>query len=147
MLLLANKKAKFDYEIHKTFEAGVMLTGPEVKSLRNKSGSLNGSFVKIIGEEAFLLNAQITPYKFASNQDYDPKRTRKLLLHKKEIAQIIGLTQQKNWAVVPLAIELVHNKIKVMIGAGKGRKQFEKREVIKQRDIKRNIAKMMKNRY
>jgi len=85
MTLLLNRRAKFDYEIAKELIAGIVLSGPEVKSLRNKSGSLVGSFVKIMSDEAFLLNAQITPYKFANNKDYDPKRTRKLLLSKKEL--------------------------------------------------------------
>ncbi len=145
MLLLKNKRAKFDYQIHKTFEAGIVLIGSEVKSLRNKSGSLKGSFVKILGGEAFLINAQITPYKFANNTDYDPKKTRKLLLKKKEIAQLADYSNQKNWAVVPLSILLFGNKIKVRLGVGKGKKQYEKREVIKKRDVKRKIARMMKN--
>lgn len=145
MLLLKNKRAKFDYQIHKTFEAGVVLTGPEVKSLRNKSGSLKGSFIKILGGEAFLINAQITPYKFADNTDYDPKKTRKLLLKKKEIAQLADYSNQKNWAVVPLSIKLVGNRIKVRLGVGKGKKEYEKREVIKKRDVKRKIARMMKS--
>src|SRR5690554_5566258 len=80
VILLTNKKATFEYEILRTLVAGVVLTGAEVKSLRHKSGSLTGSFVKVMGDEAFLLNAQISPYKFADNREYDPKRTRKLLL-------------------------------------------------------------------
>ena len=147
MILLINKKAKFDYEISKTYLAGIALSGAEVKSLRNKSGSLKGSFVKIIGHEAFLINAQITPYKFADNRDYDPKRTRKLLLNKKEIYQLIGFSDQKNWAIVPLSIELIGNRIKLKLGVGKGRKQFEKREVIKKRDEKRKLAKIVKQQY
>lgn len=146
MILLSNKKAKFDYEISKTYTAGIVLSGAEVKSLRNKSGSLNGSFVKIIGSEAFLINAQITPYKFADNRDYDPKKTRKLLLKKKEIYQILEATQQKNWTVVPLSVDLVGNRIKLTLGLGKGRKQFEKRAKIKERDEKRKIAKMIKTK-
>ncbi len=145
MILLINKKARFDYEITKTLQAGIALIGAEVKSLRNKSGSLNGSFVKIIGHEAFLINAQITPYKFADNRQYDPKRTRKLLLKKKEIYQLLEATQQKNWTVVPLKMELFGNKIKLTLGLGRGKKQFEKRAKIKERDEKRKIATMIKN--
>ncbi len=113
MLLLSNKKAHTEYEIEKTLYAGVLLTGPEVKSLRNKSGSLVGSYVKIIGNEAFLLNSQITPYAFAVNVDYDPKRTRKLLLKKKEILKLLETQEQKKRTLVALSFELHNNKIKL----------------------------------
>ena len=96
MLLLKNKKANLEYSIEKTYTAGVVLSGPEVKSLRNKSGSLNGSFIKNIGNELFLINAQISPYKFADNKEYDPKRTRKLLMKKKEIVAKIESTGNHN---------------------------------------------------
>ena len=94
-VLLKNRRATYEYEIFKKYEAGIVLSGPEVKSLRAKSGSFFGSYIKLLSGEAFLLNAQITPYKFAENEDYDPKRTRKLLLHKKELAEIEQLSQQK----------------------------------------------------
>lgn len=147
MILALNKKAKREYEIHKTFQAGIVLIGPEVKSLRLKHSSLQGSFVRIIDGEAFLINAQINPYKFADNKDYDPKRTRKLLLRKKEIDQMVTISDQKGWGIVPLSIELKHNKIKVNIATAKGKKVHEKREDIKKRDIKRQIDKQIKQRY
>ncbi|MGD9129624.1 MAG: SsrA-binding protein SmpB [Candidatus Woesebacteria bacterium] len=147
MPLVINKRAKFDYQISKTYHAGIVLTGPEVKSLRNKHASLRGSFIKILDGEAFLINAQINPYKFADNTDYDPKRSRKLLLKKKEIQQLIGLSDQKGWTIVPLSFELKRNVIKLNFGVGKGKKEYEKREKIKKRDIKRQIAKQMKSSY
>lgn len=144
MLLVANKTARRDYDISKTYSAGIVLTGAEVKSLRLKHGSLKGSYVKPIDGELFLINAQINPYSFADNKDYDPKRTRKLLLKKKEILQLSLEIDKKNWSLIPLSFELFHNKIKVKVGLGKGRKEFEKRDLLKKRDEKRKIQKMIK---
>lgn len=144
MTLLEHKHARSEYEIEKTFYAGIVLTGGEVKSLRNKSGSLTGSYVKIFQNEAFLLNAQITPYAFAKNEDYDPKRTRKLLLKKQEIIKLIETQDQKKKTLVSLKIELVNNKIKVLIGIGRGLKKFEKRERLKKRDVQREIERAVK---
>ncbi len=145
MVLLVNKKATFEYEILQKFEAGVVLSGAEVKSLRNKSGSLTGSFVKIIGEEAFLLNAQISPYKYADNRDYDPKRTRKLLLKKKEILHLLESSSQKGNALVPLTFVASGRMIKLNFGVGRGKKQFEKRAKLKERDIARDTARDLKH--
>jgi SsrA-binding protein len=146
MKLLVNKKANYDYQIQKTFQAGVVLSGAEVKSLRNKSGSLAGSYVKVVGGEVFLLGAQITPYKFADNSEYDPKQTRKLLLKKKEIVEMIGYTEKKGWSLVPLSFELTKNKIKLNIGLGRGKKEFEKRAVLKKKAIQKDIDRHIKDR-
>ena len=145
MLLLKNKKAFHQYEIFHKIQAGVVLIGSEVKSLRNKSGSLAGSYVKVVGNELYLIGAQITPYKFADNTEYDPKRTRKLLVKKKEIFNIMSITEKKGWAAIPISFELVKNKIKLTIGLGKGKQEFEKREVLKNRALKREMQKEMKN--
>ena len=139
-ILASNPKARFDYQITKKTIAGVQLLGCEVKALRLKSASLKGSYAKIIGDEIFLINAQINPYKFAVAKDYDPKRSRKLLLKKKEIAKLKELSNAKNWTIVPLSILLRGNLIKVELGVGKGKKEFEKREIVKRRDIKRRLA-------
>lgn len=146
MILAFNKRARNEYTIQKKFQAGIVLIGSEVKSLRLKHASLIGSYVKIIDGETFLINAQITPYKFADNRDYDPKRTRKLLLKKKEIDQLVTYNDQKGWAIVPISIETVRRKIKLTLGVGKGKKQYEKREELKQRSIKRDIEREMKYR-
>lgn len=146
MLLIENKKARFEYEIKDTFEAGVVLSGPEVKSLRNKSGSLAGSFVKIIGDEAFLLNAQVSPYPLADNRDYDPKRTRKLLLHRREILKLSEAQDQKGSVIVPLSIQLQGRRIKLKLGIGRGKKQFEKRAAVRQRDVERDIRRELKDK-
>src|SRR3990172_3285861 len=116
MQLIVNKKARHDYEITQTVQAGIVLTGAEVKSLRGKSGSLNGSYVRPLHNELYLIGAQITPYRFADNTDYDPKRTRKLLLKKREIVDLIASTQRKGWTLVPLSFEVVGRKIKLNVG-------------------------------
>ena len=144
MLLIKNRRAHYDYDIQKTWIAGIVLAGYEVKSLRLKQGSLEGSYVKIMGEEAWLINARINPYQQASLENYDPKQTRKLLLSKKEIFQLIDLTNNKKLACVPFEFLLQGNRIKLKIGAGKGKKEYEKRRKIKERDIKREMAREMK---
>lgn len=146
MKLIINKKANFDYVIAKTFQAGVVLTGPEVKSLRQKSGSLTGAYVKPVGGEVFLLGAQISPYRFAQNQDYDPKRTRKLLLRKREIAGLLGDLERKGLTLVPLSFELVHNQIKLNIGLGKGKREYEKRATLKKKAVQKDIDRHIKDR-
>lgn len=144
MLLLKNKKATFEYQIEKTYSAGVVLSGPEVKSLRNKSGSLTGSFIKVINNELFLLNAQISPYKFANNDEYDPKRTRKLLLKKSEIENLAESAQQKGRAIVPLSFNLFGKNIKLTLGLGRGLKAYDKRAKMKERTIKRDVQRQIK---
>jgi SsrA-binding protein len=145
MLLIKNRKARHDYDIGKTMIAGLVLTGPEVKSLRQKAGSLQGSYVKIIGEEAWLINAQINPYQYArQNQDYDPKRTRKLLLTKKQIHQLIAASDHKKQQLVPLAFVLINNHIKLELGIGKSQKEYQKKQRQKKRDLERSMAKRFK---
>jgi len=145
MLLLKNKRATHDYAIEKTYIAGIVLSGPEVKSLRGKSGSFKGSYVKVIGEEVFLINAQITPYKFADNSNYDPKRTRKLLLRKKEIASLADELNKKNRAIIPLSFEAIGRNVKLKIGVGRGLKLHDKRAKMKKRTVDREVAKELKS--
>lgn len=147
MLLLKNSKAMFEYEIQEKYSAGIVLRGHEVKSLRGKHGSLAGTFVRIIGLEAWLINAQIPLYKFATVADYDPRRMRKLLLHKREILKLQQVTQQKGKALIPLAIVVEKNNIKLEFGVGKGRQARDKRAVIKKREMDRQLAAAMKQRH
>lgn len=147
MILLNNKKAFHQYEVQEKIETGIVLTGPEVKSLRNKSGSLTGSYVKVLSNELYLIGAQITPYKFADNKDYDPKKTRKLLVKKKQIFHILAATEKKGWAAFPLSLDLINNKIKLIIGVGRGKQEFEKREVLKNRALKREMQKQIKQAH
>jgi SsrA-binding protein len=145
MLLLKNKRVHHDYAIEKTYMAGIVLSGPEVKSLRGKSGSFKGSHIKVIGEEVFLINVQITPYKFADNENYDPKKTRKLLLRKKEIIGLAEDLNQKNRTAIPLSFETVGRNIKLKIGVGRGLKLHDKRAKMKKRTIDREVAKELKS--
>ncbi len=145
MILVSNKTAKRDYEILKTYTAGIVLSGAEVKSLRLKHASLKGSYIKVIGNELLLINAQINPYSFADNKEYDPKKSRKLLLKKKEIYQLKEVTDKKKVAIVPLSFDLVGNRLKLQLGVGKGKKEFEKRADIKKRDLDRQVEVSLKS--
>lgn len=136
---ITNKKAYFDYQITETFEAGINLYGFEVKSVRLGKADLSGSFIKIIGSEAYLVNAKIFPYQNAQIENYDDTRTRKLLLHKKEIISLKSKVDGSNLTLVPVALYLKHGFIKVAVGLGKGKKKYEKRESIKKRDIQRDL--------
>ena len=135
-----NRKAKFNYSILENFEAGIVLTGREVKSIREGKISLLGSYVVIRNEEIFLINTDISPYQPKNALSYyNPKRDRKLLLNKKEIKELIGKTKEKGLTLVPLK---VYNKgaiIKIGLGLAKGKKTKDKRESIKKRDIERDI--------
>lgn len=134
-----NRKAFFDYEILEKIEAGINLYGAEVKAIRLGHADLSGSFVKIIGSEAYLVNAKVFPYKYAAPEGYDEKRTRKLLLHKKEIVALKGRIEGSNLSLVPISIYTTKSFIKVQIGLGKGKKKYEKRAKIKKRDIQRSV--------
>lgn len=146
MALLVNARARHDYQIEATWQAGMVLSGPEVKSLRLRHGSLTGSFVKLVGDELFLVGAQINPYAYADNSEYDPKRTRKLLLKRKEIEKLRGQLEQKGRSLVPLSIFLAHNRLKLEIGLGIGKKQHEKREQLRRRAQKRQLDKEFKTK-
>jgi len=140
MSLVFNKKAQYEYAISKKFTAGIVLSGSEVKSLRLQQASLNGSYIKEIGGELFLINAQINGYSFAKQEDYDPKRSRKLLIKKSELNSLIEASRQKGFAIVPLAFFLSHNLIKLEFALARGKKEYEKRESIKKRDLQRELA-------
>lgn len=139
MSLVFNKKAQHEYIISKKFVAGIVLSGAEVKSLRLQQASLNGSYIKEISNELFLVNAQVNSYSFAKQEEYDPKRSRKLLLKKSEVNSLIEASKQKGFAIIPLAFFLAHNKIKLELALAKGKKEYEKRESIKKRDLKREL--------
>ncbi len=142
-----NKRAAFDYEILERFEAGMVLTGQEVKSIKTGHISLAGAFVTLKGEEAWLTNSTVPPYKMAGKiLNYDPTRPRKLLLHKKELSSLIGKIKQKGLTLVPLRVYTKGNKIKLEFGIGRGKKKYEKRETIKKREVERKIREEMKSR-
>jgi len=136
---IVNKKATFDYTILERFEAGINLTGAEVKSMKGGHAKLEGSFVRIIGSEAYLVNAQIFPYIYARPEGYDPKRTRKLLLHKAELIRLKSKLESANLTLVPLSWYTRGPLVKLEIGLARGKKEYEKREVKRREDQKREL--------
>lgn len=133
-----NPKAGFDYEILETIEAGIVLNGSEVKSIRTGKASIKGTYVKIINEEAFLIGATISPYQPANApKNYEPQRTRKLLLSKKEIYQLTSTSQAERTTLIPLKLYDKKGKIKLLIGIARGKKKYDKRETIKKKDVAR----------
>lgn len=146
MVVVKNKRAHHDFILTDEYTAGVVLTGQEVKSLRQGHASFVGSHIAILSGEAYLLNAQISPYSFANTEDYDPKRTRKLLLKKREIDSLSQALQQKGWTIVPLSFNLEHNRIKLKLALGRGKKQFEKRSTLRARAIERDTRKEFKDK-
>src|SRR6266481_767610 len=146
MNLLEHKKARLDYEILEEFEAGLQLLGHEVKSLRARHGKLEGSHIVVRGGEAYVVGMSIPPYQAANTpKDYEPERTRKLLLNKKEMAQLSDAEGQKGLTIVPLAVYNKGSKLKVRIAVARGRKKYDKRDVLKERDTKRDIQRTLKN--
>lgn len=142
--LAQNKKARHDYTIEETFEAGVVLQGTEIKSIRNGRLNLKDSFARIHKGEVYLHNMHISPYEQGNIFNHDPTRARKLLLHRKEINQLIGQTQQKGYSLVPLKVYIKNGVAKVLIGLGKGKKKYDKREDLKQKQQKREIDRAIK---
>ncbi len=141
-----NRKAYHDYYIEETLEAGISLLGTEVKSLREGKANLKDSYVIIKGKEAFLLNCHISPYSHGNILNHDPLRSRKLLLHRKEIEGLMGKSLQKGYTLIPLKIYFKDSHAKVEIGVAKGKRLYEKREKIKEREAKRAIEQVMKSR-
>lgn len=140
-----NRKAHFNYEILEKYETGIELLGTEVKSVRNGQISLEGAFVIVRGGEVFLINANIPPFQIKNAPtDYDPLRNRKLLLTKKEIAELAGSEKNKSLTIVPISVYNKDRKIKVKIALVKGKKKFDKRETIKKRDTDREIRREYK---
>jgi SsrA-binding protein len=134
-----NPKAFFDYQISETLEAGINLYGSEVKSLRLGKADLHGSFVRIIGSEAYLVNAKIFPYQNAQVENYDDRRTRKLLLHKNQIIALKSKTEGAGLGLVPISLYFRHGFVKLEIGLGKGKKKYDKKESIKKKDLQRDL--------
>ena len=146
MTLLQNKKVHFDYEVLETFTAGIELFGHEVKALRNKQGSLEGSHVTVRGGEAFLIGAYIPPYQSANTPaGYDDRRHRRLLLTKKELLTLVQYEQQKGLTVVPISMYNKGRNIKVDIAIVRGKKKHDKRETLKRRDTERELRRTLKN--
>ncbi|MBS4174021.1 SsrA-binding protein SmpB [Bacillus sp. FJAT-49736] len=139
-----NKKANHDYFIEETYEAGIVLQGTEIKSIRNGRVNLKDAFARIQKGEVFLYNMHISPYEQGNRYNHDPLRTRKLLLHRKQINKLIGETKEQGYSLVPLKMYLKDGYAKLLIGLGKGKKNYDKREDLKKKEAKREMEKVFK---
>jgi SsrA-binding protein len=148
MVLLKNKKVNLNYEIKTKLEAGIELHGFEVKSVRQKNGSLEGSYVTLQGNEAFLVNCLISPYQVKNTpKNYNPRRNRKLLLNKKEIKIILDAKKSKALTIVPISMYNSGGVIKVEVGIGRGKKKYDKREDLKKETSRRDIEREVKQKF
>jgi SsrA-binding protein len=146
MNLVEHKKARFDYEILEEYEAGIELLGLEVKSLRAGQAKLEGSHVVVRGGEAYIVGMVVSPYQPANTPvEYDPNRTRKLLLTKKEIADLAAAEGQKGLTIVPISVYNKAGKLKVRVAVARGKKKFDKRATLKKRDTEREMRRTLKN--
>lgn len=145
-VIARNKKAKHDYHIEETYEAGIILQGTEIKSIRARNVNLKDSFAMVENGEIFLYNMHISPYKQGNRYNHDPERKRKLLLHKNEIRKLIGYTKRKGYTLVPLALYLKHDLAKVELALAKGKNVHDKRRDIAKKTAEREIEKAFRRR-
>lgn len=145
-VIAQNKKARHDYFIEETYEAGIVLKGTEIKSIRARRVNLKDSYARIHNGEVELLNMHISPYEQGNRYNHDPLRTRKLLLHRKEIDKLIGRTKEDGFTIVPLKLYIKNGFAKVLLGVGKGKKKYDKREELKQKAAKREIERAFRER-
>ncbi|MFC4322405.1 SsrA-binding protein SmpB [Litchfieldia salsa] len=145
-VIAQNKKANHDYFIEETYETGMVLQGTEIKSLRNGRANLKDAFARVQKGEVYLYNLHISPYEQGNRYNHDPLRSRKLLLHKREIDKLIGLTKEEGYALVPLKIYLKNGYAKLLLGLGRGKKKFDKREDLKKKEAKRDIERAFRDR-
>ncbi len=142
--IIRNKKARFNYEILETFEAGIVLKGTEVKSLRQKKVSIQEAYARITDGEVYIVGLTISHYLQANRFNHEPDRERKLLLHRQEIKRLIGKLKEKGYTLVPLRLYFKNGRAKVEIGLGRGKAKYDKREAIKKRDSDRDMARDLK---
>ncbi|EPP35621.1 ssrA-binding protein [Chlamydia ibidis] len=145
--IVSNRKALYNYEVLDTLEAGIVLTGTEIKSLRDHGGNLADAYVLISEGEAWLVNSSISPYRFGNINNHEERRKRKLLLHKYEIRKLAGKTAQKGITLIPLGMFLSKGYVKVRVGCCRGKKAHDKRQSIIEKEKKREIAAAMKQKY
>ena len=142
-IICVNKRARFDYAIDEMFEAGLVLQGTEVKSLRAGRATLKDAYAEVRDGEMFLLHAHINQYEQANRFNHEPERPRKLLLHKREIHRLAGKTQERGLTLIPTRMYFSRGKAKVELGLGKGKRQYDKRQDMKRRDAQRDIARAL----
>lgn len=145
--IVTNSKARRDYHILETYEAGIVLRGTEVKALRAGKGQIGDAFAKVEGEQVFLYNAHIDEYAQGNLQNHEPKAVRKLLLHKSEIRKLFSLVSVRGNALVPLSFYWKNGKVKVALGVGKGKVQYDKREDLKKRESDRELKRAQMHRF
>lgn len=144
---IENRKARHDYSINETFEAGVALKGTEVKSIRAGKASLNEAFAYLQNGEVWLKNMYVKPYKFGTHNNHDERRDRKLLLKKSEIREIDKYINQKGYALIPLKLYFKRGYAKILVGLGRGKKSYDKRDDIKEKDARRELERKVKGSY
>ena len=144
--LAQNRKASFDYAIEDTIEAGMVLTGTEIKSVRQSKINIADAYVRFDGGEATLHNCHISPFEQGNRFNHDPLRVRKLLLHKKQINQLIGASGRDGYTIIPLKVYIKNGCAKCLLGVGKGKKKYDKREDLKKNDAKRDVDRAMRDR-
>lgn len=143
---ITNRKARHEYHIDETYEAGIALTGTEIKSIRAGKANLQDSYARVENGELILYNMHISPYEQGNRFNHEPKRPRKLLMHKREIMRLLGLTREKGLSLIPLQLYFKRGWVKVELALARGKKKFDKREDIAARDAKREMDRAMKNR-
>lgn len=146
-VIAQNRKARHDFTIIDTIEAGIVLKGTEIKAIRAARINLKDGFARVRNGEVYLSNVHISPYEQGNLFNHDPLRTRKLLMHRKQIDRLIGETKNTGVTLIPLKIYIKNGFAKVLIGIAKGKKQYDKREDLKRKDINREIDRTLKNRY
>ena len=145
IVIAQNRRARHDYEILETYEAGIVLTGPEIKSIRERKVNLQGAYARIRDGEVWLEEMHIAPYDRAGYTPQDPKRSRKLLLHRREISHLQGLVSQKGLTLIPLSLYLKNGRAKVELGVARGLRKYDKREKIREREQQRQIARHLRH--
>ncbi len=145
-VICVNRRARHDYFIDETFEAGMVLTGSEVKSLREGRANLKDSYARILKGEAVLVNAHISPYPAANQFNHEPTRTRKLLLHKREIRRLTGRISERGLTLIPLQLYFKKGKVKAELGLARGKKLYDKRETMRKRAVQREVERSLKSR-
>lgn len=145
-LIAQNKKARHDFAVEETYEAGLVLKGTEIKAIRGGRVNLKDSFARVQNGEVFLHNMHISPYEQGNRHNHEPLRTRKLLLHRKQINKLIGDTKQEGYSLVPLKLYLKNGYAKVLIGLARGKKKYDKREDLKRKEAKRDVERAFRER-
>jgi SsrA-binding protein len=144
--IAVNRRARYDYFIEEQYEAGLVLTGSEVKSLREGKANLGDSYARIANGEAFLVNAHINPYAAANRLNHEPTRTRKLLLHKQEIRRLTGKVQERGLTLIPLRLYFKDGRVKVELAVARGKKRYDKRETLRKKVARREVERSLKSR-